>query len=95
MSGQALHLNNGQTLNDKLRDPKSIVFKWMEKKTGDADVVTELFSRTLGREPSGAERKKFESLLADAAKTGPDARREALEDVVWAILTSKEFLFNH
>ena len=93
--GQALHLNNGQTLNDKLRDPKSIVNRWIEKKTTDAEVVTELFSRTLCREPSGTERKKFEALLAEAAKSGPDARREALEDIVWAILTSKEFLFNH
>ncbi len=93
--GQALHLNNGQTLNDKLRDPKSIVFRWVEKKTSDADVVTELFSRTVGRPANQQERTKFEALLAEATKTGPDARREALEDVVWAVLTSKEFLFNH
>ena len=27
--GQALHLNNGQTLNDKLRDKNSVVAKWL------------------------------------------------------------------
>jgi Protein of unknown function (DUF1553)/Protein of unknown function (DUF1549)/Bacterial Ig-like domain (group 2) len=93
--GQALHLNNGKTLNDKLRDPKSIVNRWLDKKTSDADIVTELFRRTLGREANATERKKFESLLAEASKTGAEARREALEDAVWAVLTSKEFLFNH
>jgi hypothetical protein len=34
------------------------------------------------------------ALLKDAGST-PAARREALEDVFWAVLTSREFLFNH
>src|SRR6185312_8403941 len=35
--GQALHLNNGKTLNDKLRDPKSRVGKWIDEKLGDQE----------------------------------------------------------
>ena len=30
--GQALHVNNGQTLNDKLRDPKGRVEAWLKEK---------------------------------------------------------------
>ena len=29
------------------------------------------------------------------ARPGPSARRQAIEDLYWAMLTSKEFLFNH
>jgi hypothetical protein len=55
----------------------------------------------LGREPSPAEleatraylTKKMEAAKDDAGKT--KARREAFEDAVWALLNTKEFLFNH
>ena len=40
-------------------------------------------------------RKRFLAVLAEAAKDGPQARREALEDLFWAVLTGREFLFNH
>jgi hypothetical protein len=93
--GQALHLNNGQTLNDKLRDPKSRASAWLAGKLSDAEVVDRLFALALGRPPTAAERAEFEAVLADGAKGGDAARREAVEDVFWAVLTGKEFLFNH
>ncbi len=92
---QALHLNNGQTLNDKLRGEKSIVGRWLKADTPNPAVVEELFETALGRGPTKQERQKFLKPLAEASKLGPQARREALEDAVWAVLTSKEFLFNH
>jgi hypothetical protein len=90
---QALHLNNGVTLNDKLKADKSVVTKWLADKTGDGEIVNRLFATALGRAPTTAERTKFVAALADA-KT-PAEKREAIEDVVWAVLTGKEFLFNH
>ncbi len=92
---QALHLNNGQTLNDKLRDPKSRLAKWLDEKVPDAEVVDWVFRLGLSRPPTAEEKKRFLAELAEAAKSGPQARREALEDVIWAVLTGKEFLFNH
>jgi hypothetical protein len=92
---QALHLNNGKTLNDKLRDPKSRLSKWLDEKVPDAEVVERVFRLGLSRPPTAEERKRFLALLAEAVKDGPQARREALEDVFWAVLTGKEFLFNH
>lgn len=89
---QALHLNNGQTLNDKLRDPKSRVATWLKEKATDADVVSRLYKLALTREPTAAERDKLLAVLKDA-KTDAD-RREAFEDLFWAVLTSQEFLFN-
>jgi hypothetical protein len=93
--GQALHLNNGNTLNDKLRDKKSVVEKWVEEKISDADAVQRLFLLALSREPTAEEMKKFQALIADAAKDKQTTRRETLEDLFWSILTGREFLFNH
>lgn len=92
---QALHLNNGGTLNEKLRGPDSVVGRWVAAKLTDAEVVDRLFALALSRPPTEAERAKFVAILADAAKDGPAARREALEDFAWAVLTGREFLFNH
>ncbi len=95
--GQALHLNNGVTLNDKLRDKNSVVSKWVAEKAGltDAEIVDRVFLLGLTRNPTPAEKKKFLDILGDAAKDGPQSRREAIEDFIWAVLTGREFLFNH
>jgi len=90
---QALHLNNGKSLNDKLRDKNSVVVKWLT--LTDAEVVDKLFAAALARSATAEERKKFLAALADAGKDGPAARKDAIEDVIWAVLTGKEFLFNH
>ncbi len=90
--GQALHLNNGQTLNDKLRDPKSRANRWLADKLPDAEVVANVFRLALSRDPTPAESAKFVAVLAEC-KADAD-RREAVEDVFWAVMTGKEFLFN-
>jgi hypothetical protein len=90
--GQALHLNNGQTLNDKLRAKESLVSQWLEKKVSDEVVIGDLFLRALSRPPTPAEQVRLMEALA-AAKAGTD-RRETLEDLAWGVLTGREFLFN-
>jgi hypothetical protein len=92
---QALHLNNGHTLNDKLRDKNSAVAKWIAAGLTDEQIIDRVMVLALARKPTADERKKFLGILADAAKDGPRARREAIEDFVWAVLTGREFLFNH
>ncbi|HEV3383975.1 MAG TPA: DUF1553 domain-containing protein [Gemmata sp.] len=92
---QALHLNNGQTLNDKLRDKNSLVGKAIAAGQNDAAIIDRVFLMALTRKPTVEERKKFLDILAEAAKDGAQFHREALEDFVWAILTGREFLFNH
>ena len=72
--GQALHLNNGKTLNDKLRDPKSHLSKWLTDKTSDEKVVDNVFRLGLSRPPTAEETKRFLAVLAEAAKDGPQAR---------------------
>jgi hypothetical protein len=92
---QALHLNNGHTLNDKLRAKRSVVADWIDTGSTDQQIVERVFLIALSRQPTSAEKKKFLEILAAAAPAGPHARREAIEDLVWAVLTGREFLFNH
>lgn len=92
--GQALHVNNGATLNDKLRAKEGRIEKWWRDKVEDEKVVREVFELALSRAPNADEAAKFAKLLGQAPPDGGPARREALEDLVWAVLTSREFLFN-
>jgi hypothetical protein len=89
-----LHLNNGQTLNDKLRDKKSRVEQWMQEKISDEEAIRRVFLLALSRSPTAGERTRFAGLMAEAGKDGQTTRRETLEDLFWAVLTGREFLFN-
>jgi hypothetical protein len=91
---QALHLNNGKTLNDKLRARDSRVARWLEEKVGDEAAVRRVFTLALCRAPTAGELHKFTSLMAEAGKDRTASRQEVLEDLFWAVLTSREFLFN-
>jgi Protein of unknown function (DUF1553)/Protein of unknown function (DUF1549)/Bacterial Ig-like domain (group 2) len=92
---QALHLNNGQTLNDKLRDPKSRIAEWMTEKIGDADAIRRIFQLALCRPPTPVEEARLMQFMADAAREPGITRRDVLEDLYWSVLTGREFLFNH
>ena len=56
-----------------------------------AEVVDDLFLRCFSRRPTVAERSDLDRALAEAG----DAKQQALEDIFWALLNSKEFMFNH
>ncbi|HTU16435.1 MAG TPA: DUF1553 domain-containing protein [Gemmataceae bacterium] len=91
---QALHVNNGKTLNDKIRAKNSRIEKWLRDKITDEQAVQRLFLMALSREPTATEMKKFQTLLAEVSADAKTTRREALEDLFWSVLASKEFMFN-
>src|SRR5262249_49082387 len=98
---QALHLANGPTVNEKLRSESSIAAQVIARKDADAAIVARLFLAALSRRPTAAERTRMVTALKDATTglTDPKAitaaRRQAVEDLYWAVLTCQEFLFNH
>ncbi len=89
---QTLHLANGETLNAKLRADGSVLAHYVADGVADDAAVDDLFWRAFGRAPVATEKKECVALLASVA---PDERRAVLEDIAWALLTSKEFLYNH
>jgi hypothetical protein len=89
---QALHLSNGDTLNEKLRSKEGRIPRLLAAATSPGKIVEEAYLASLSRFPSDAEREAVLKILAAA----PEAeRREAVEDLFWGLLSSKEFLFNH
>jgi hypothetical protein len=98
---QALNLSNGPMLNDKLRSDQGAVARAAASPASDAEIVDALYRAALSRPPTDEERAHLLPVLAEAAKglTDPkevvSARRQAIEDLYWATLTAKEFLFNH
>jgi hypothetical protein len=87
---QALQLINGPAVNDRLRNPNNRIGKLLAKKMSDRDMLDELYLTTLSRLPVAEEVKvTLEHVQASADK------RRAWEDVQWALINAKEFLFRH
>ena len=87
---QALHMLNGATVHQRI-DQGGFVNKWLREKKATTEVIDEIYLRSLSRLPSNEERER----LAANLPTEQPALEEALEDVFWAVLNSREFLFNH
>jgi hypothetical protein len=88
--GQALHLANSEKLHQKVTSPQGRVARLLVAKRADAEIIEELYLATLSRLPTAEERARVHKLLASAS-----SRQEGLEDLLWALLNTAEFSFNH
>ncbi|MFM7108570.1 MAG: DUF1549 domain-containing protein [Planctomycetaceae bacterium] len=86
---QALHMLNGDAANDRIRQGGLVERRLKEGRT-PTEIIDELFVRCDCRMPT--ERERIETLAA--VLESPD-RKQALEDVFWALLNAPEFVFNH
>jgi hypothetical protein len=89
---QVLHIANGDTINKKLESKNCRITKLIGDKTPDDKVIDDLYLSALSRHPTAQEKEKMLKTLS--AATDSD-RRTVIEDVYWAVLSSREFLFNH
>jgi hypothetical protein len=87
---QALHLMNSPEIAAKIRSRTGHAATIAKQPLSAADALDELFLSVLARYPKAAEK---EQLLPEFAAT--DDRRVLCEDIVWVLLNSKEFLYNH
>jgi hypothetical protein len=86
---QVLHLLNGDTVHSKIRAGKLIETRLKEKKTPQ-QVIEELYIRCLTRKPTPKEMQNLNAILAEEKND-----QRVLEDIFWALLNTREFLFNH
>ena len=87
---QALQLINGPTVNEKVRGPNNRLGKLLAAKKTDAEILGELYYAALGRAPFDDEKQ---IALDHVAKR--EDKRKAWEDLVWALINTREFLFRH
>jgi hypothetical protein len=89
---QALTLMNGPSINSKITNPQGRIAQLIAR-LGDrkeSDIIREMYLATFARYPTDAELKQA---LAYVAKT--PTPKEGYEDLMWVMLNTREFLFNH
>jgi hypothetical protein len=89
---QVLHMANGDTLNQKLTAKGNRIEKLLADKTPVEQSIEEAYLSALSRYPSEEEKEKFVKVLSEENEKEKRAR---VEDMYWALLSCKEFLFNH
>lgn len=87
---QALHTLNGDTLASKLSDKKGRIARLIGEKKSAEEIINELYLATLCRLPKAEEVASCQELIAAAPSP-----QEGYEDVLWALMNSKFFLFVH
>ncbi|MBI5761301.1 MAG: DUF1549 domain-containing protein [Planctomycetales bacterium] len=87
---QALHLVNSPAIHQKVVAETGRVARLLKASRSDADLIEELYLATLSRLPTPAERQTITELLAEAP-----SKKEGFEDLLWTLLNSSEFVFNH
>ncbi len=89
---QVLHLSNGDTINQKLTAKGNRIEKLLADKTPPEGIIEEAYLGSLSRYPTDPEKERLLKVLNEKKET---ELRPLVEDLFWAILSSKEFLFNH
>jgi hypothetical protein len=87
---QALHLLNSPEINAKISAREGTARKLSDSELSPEAVIDEIYLGTLTRFPTPDER----SLMLEAFTVAGTNRRQAVEDVLWAVLNTKEFLYN-
>ncbi|MEM7014469.1 MAG: DUF1549 domain-containing protein, partial [Verrucomicrobiota bacterium] len=95
--GQSLHLINSDTIQTKLRTTNGRAMTLAkDKEISDESKIRDLYLRAFAREPDanelGIARSHLEKKRATAAA---GAEQEAWEDIIWVMLSTKEFMFTH
>ena len=86
---QALHLINGSATSGKITQG-ALLKKWKELGLNKEAVIEKIYARCLSRKATESERANLIKLIADSPNED-----QGLHDVFWAILNSREFIFNH
>ncbi len=87
---QALHTLNGDILAGKIAHANGRIATLLKEKKSHDEIVTDLYLATLCRLPSDAEMAASKVFLQQSPNP-----KECYEDLLWALINSKQFLFVH
>ena len=86
---QALHLMNSAEISAKIHSRKGTARKLAMTNLSPEAIIDELYLGLLSRFPSADER----NIMMDFFKAEGQQRQGAIEDVMWTLLNTKEFVF--
>jgi mono/diheme cytochrome c family protein len=85
---QALHLLNGDTTNKRISQGE-VIKNALKAGQSTEDIITLLYRRCYSRNPTTEELQNLSKTISNGNK------EKGLTDIFWALLNSKEFVFNH
>jgi hypothetical protein len=86
---QLLHLQNGDTISRKIEAGNGYLAEMLKSTPDNAVAINRLFLTTLSRKPNQTE------INAITGQLNQGSREDIFRDLMWALLNSKEFSFNH
>ncbi|MBU6237573.1 MAG: DUF1549 domain-containing protein [Planctomycetes bacterium] len=86
---QALHLINGGAVSGKINQG-GMLNQWKQQGLTPEAIIDRIYFRCLSRFPTEPEKSRLMQLIQESGN--PDV---GLHDVFWAVLNSREFIFNH
>ena len=87
---QSLQMLNSDDIYNKLNSSRATEFA--QTPDGDVDKITEIYLRAFSRLPTGNE---LQAMMTYVSRAEPNKRKDVFEDVLWTIVNTKEFMFNH
>ncbi len=88
---QALHLMHSDNIQSKLSAPKGWVASLASSEKSPREIVEQLYLAVYTRYPSSEERAIAEAAIPETRS----ARAQGIEDLLWALINTAEFVFNH
>ena len=89
---QAMHMLVGDTVNEKIRASAGSghLARLLKEGRSDSEIVDQLYLAALSRLPLPNERDDCQTVISRSAD-----RSTGLQSVLWALLSTNEFLYNH
>lgn len=85
--GQSFALVAGPVIEERVRKPENRLGKLLAAGSPDPEIITQLYLAALSRPPTTEDLSSAQAYIASRTD-----RRAAYEDLLWALLNSKEFL---
>ena len=85
---QALHMINSSYIHKKLRSSNGVLTRLIKESPDDGKLITELYLSTLSRFPTDEEFETAKFYITESPK-----RRSGCEDLLWALVSSRSFIF--
>jgi hypothetical protein len=85
---QALHMINSPYINDKITAGNGVVAQLVKSDLSDEQIIEDLYLRALSRFPSATELATAKAYVSES-----ESRRKGFEDLLWALISSRSFLF--